>query len=90
MSVLKKRWFSRPGSILKPYDRFLYQALADHVTDQLEESLFVDLIEWKKPLAAQCLECFLCSPVLISCQGPHIKRVGAKFRRWTGNSRCCR
>ena len=39
ISVPKERWFSRPGSILKPYDRFLYQALADHVTTQLEDSL---------------------------------------------------
>ncbi len=39
MSVPKERWFSRPGSILKPYDRFLYQALTDHVMEQLEEGL---------------------------------------------------
>ena len=39
MSVPKERWFSRPGSILKPYDRFVYQALADQVSDKLERTL---------------------------------------------------
>ncbi|WP_420563782.1 reverse transcriptase domain-containing protein [Thalassobaculum sp.] len=39
MSVPKERFFTRPGSILRPADRFLYQALVDHVMDELEESL---------------------------------------------------
>ncbi len=39
MSIPKERWFSRPGSILKPYDRFLYQALIDHALTSLEETL---------------------------------------------------
>lgn len=39
MSVPKERFFTRPGSILRPADRFLYQALVDHVMDELENSL---------------------------------------------------
>ncbi|WP_162787207.1 RNA-directed DNA polymerase [Notoacmeibacter marinus] len=39
MSVPKERFFTRPGSILQPADRFLYQALIDNVMDQLEEAL---------------------------------------------------
>lgn len=39
MSVPKERFFTRPGSILQPKDRFLYQALVDHVIDDLEDSL---------------------------------------------------
>lgn len=39
MSVPKERFFTRPGSILRPADRFLYQALVDHVMDELEDSL---------------------------------------------------
>lgn len=39
MTVPKPRWFSRPGSILKPYDRFLYQALTDEISDDLERTL---------------------------------------------------
>jgi hypothetical protein len=39
MSVPKERFFTRPGSILRPADRFLYQALIDHVMDQLEGNL---------------------------------------------------
>lgn len=39
ISVPKERFFTRPGSILRPADRFLYQALVDHVMDELENSL---------------------------------------------------
>lgn len=39
MSVPKERFFTRPGSILRPADRLMYQALTDHVMDQLEEGL---------------------------------------------------
>ena len=39
ISVPKERFFTRPGSILRPADRFIYQALVDNVTDQLEEGL---------------------------------------------------
>lgn len=39
MSVPKERFFTRPGSILRPADRFLYQALVDHIMDELEGSL---------------------------------------------------
>lgn len=39
MSVPKERFFTRPGSILQPADRFLYQALVDNVFDELEGSL---------------------------------------------------
>jgi hypothetical protein len=39
MSVPKERFFTRPGSILQPRDRFLYQALVDVVMDKLEGSL---------------------------------------------------
>jgi hypothetical protein len=39
MSVPKERFFTRPGSILRPADRFMYQALIDDVIDQLEEGL---------------------------------------------------
>lgn len=39
MSVPKERFFTRPGSILRPADRLMYQALVDHVMDRLEESL---------------------------------------------------
>jgi len=39
MSVPKERFFTRPGSILRPADRLLYQVLVDHVMDSLEESL---------------------------------------------------
>lgn len=37
MSVPKERFFSRPGSILRPADRFIYQALVDNVMNKLEE-----------------------------------------------------
>jgi hypothetical protein len=39
MSVPKERIFTRPGSILRPVDRLMYQALVDHVMDRLEEGL---------------------------------------------------
>lgn len=39
MSVPKERFFTRPGSILRPADRFMYQALVDHVMDRLEAGL---------------------------------------------------
>lgn len=39
MSVPKERFFTRPGSILRPADRFIYQALIDDIIDQLEEGL---------------------------------------------------
>jgi hypothetical protein len=37
MSVPKERFFTRPGSILRPPDRLLYQALIDGILEQLEE-----------------------------------------------------
>ncbi len=37
VSVPKERFFTRPGSILRPFDRFMYQALVDDVMEQLEE-----------------------------------------------------
>ncbi|MEC3910057.1 reverse transcriptase domain-containing protein [Sphingobium sp. CR2-8] len=37
MSVPKERFFTRPGSILRPLDRLMYQALIDNVMEQLEE-----------------------------------------------------
>lgn len=37
MSVPKERFFTRPGSILRPADRFMYQALIDGIIDQLED-----------------------------------------------------
>lgn len=37
MSVPKERFFTRPGSILQPADRFIYEALIDSVIEQLEE-----------------------------------------------------
>lgn len=39
MSVPKERFFTRPGSILRPADRFMYQALIDDIISQLEEGL---------------------------------------------------
>ncbi|WP_152027248.1 hypothetical protein [Brucella pituitosa] len=39
MSVPKERFFTRPGSILRPADRLLYQGLVDHVMDRLEDGL---------------------------------------------------
>jgi len=39
MSVPKERFFTRPGSILRPADRLLYQALVDDVMKKLEGSL---------------------------------------------------
>ncbi|MCT7375894.1 RNA-directed DNA polymerase [Chelativorans salis] len=39
MSVPKERFFTRPGSILRPADRFLYQALVDNIMGELEGSL---------------------------------------------------
>lgn len=36
MSVPKERFFTRPGSILRPADRFMYQALVDNVMQELE------------------------------------------------------
>jgi len=39
ISVPKERGFTRPGSILSPLDRFVYQALIDHVLPVLEEQL---------------------------------------------------
>lgn len=38
MSVPKERFFTRPGSILRPLDRLMYQALVDNIMEQLEES----------------------------------------------------
>lgn len=37
MSVPKERFFTRPGSILRPSDRLMYQALADNIMEKLEE-----------------------------------------------------
>jgi hypothetical protein len=37
ISVPKERFFTRPGSILRPADRFMYQALVDNVMEKLEE-----------------------------------------------------
>lgn len=39
MSVPKERFFTRPGSILNPADRFLYQALIDQLMTEIEGSL---------------------------------------------------
>lgn len=39
MSVPKERFFTRPGSILQPSDRFMYQALIDSVMDNIENAL---------------------------------------------------
>lgn len=39
MSVPKERFFTRPGSILRPADRLMYQALVDNVIEKLEEGL---------------------------------------------------
>ncbi len=39
MSVPKERFFTRPGSILRPMDRFLYQALVDNIMERLEGGL---------------------------------------------------
>ena len=39
ISVPKKNGFARPGSILQPFDRFLYQALIDNVSQTLEDNL---------------------------------------------------
>jgi hypothetical protein len=39
LSVPKERFFTRPGSILRPTDRLLYQALVDNVMRDLEGSL---------------------------------------------------
>lgn len=37
MSVPKERFFTRPGSILRPSDPLMYQALVDNTMEQLEE-----------------------------------------------------
>jgi len=39
ISVPKERGFTRPGSILQPFDRFLYQALVDSVSRTLEKNI---------------------------------------------------
>ncbi len=39
MSVPKERFFTRPGSILRPSDRLMYQALVDNISDRLEEGM---------------------------------------------------
>ena len=39
MSIPKAGWFSRPGSILNPSDRLVYQALADNLQDVVETAL---------------------------------------------------
>lgn len=39
MSVPKERFFTRPGSILNPTDRFLYQAMIDLTISQIEGGL---------------------------------------------------
>ncbi|MFC1885308.1 reverse transcriptase domain-containing protein [Thermodesulfobacteriota bacterium] len=39
ISVPKERGFTRPGSILSPLDRFVYQALIDAVSPQIEQQL---------------------------------------------------
>lgn len=38
MSVPKERFFTRPGSILQPTDRFVYQAMLDNVMHSLEQN----------------------------------------------------
>ena len=39
ISVPKKSGFTRPGSILNPFDRFVYQALIDQVSETLEGNI---------------------------------------------------
>jgi len=39
ISVPKERFFTRPGSILRPADRLMYQALVDTAMNQLEDGL---------------------------------------------------
>ena len=39
ISVPKKSGFTRPGSILNPFDRFIYQALIDQVSETLEDNI---------------------------------------------------
>jgi Reverse transcriptase (RNA-dependent DNA polymerase) len=39
ISVPKERGFTRPGSILQPFDRFVYHALVDSVSPTLEKAL---------------------------------------------------
>ena len=39
ISVPKERGFTRPGSILQPFDRFVYHALVDTVSPTLEKNL---------------------------------------------------
>lgn len=39
ISVPKERFFTRPGSILHPLDRFAYQALVDCIMETLEDNL---------------------------------------------------
>ena len=39
ISVPKKSGFTRPGSILNPFDRFVYQALIDQVSETLEDNI---------------------------------------------------
>lgn len=39
INVPKARGFARPGSILKPIDRFVYQALTDLASEQLEDQI---------------------------------------------------
>lgn len=39
ISVPKERGFTRPGSILSPLDRFIYQALIDNASPALEQQL---------------------------------------------------
>lgn len=39
VGVPKKSGFTRPGSILNPFDRFVYQALIDQVSEILEDNI---------------------------------------------------
>ena len=39
ISVPKKSGFTRPGSILNPFDRFVYQALIDQMSEILEDNI---------------------------------------------------
>jgi hypothetical protein len=39
MSIPKPRGFSRPGSILQPFDRLVYQTIADNISLKVEENL---------------------------------------------------
>ena len=81
VSVPKEKWFTRPGSILQPFDRFMYQSLIDQVNTKLEDNMDRERVFSHVPAADQaqmfvssheCWENFQSKIGQICAQGTHI------------------